>query len=98
MTFAAASYPLPSPSLPSPSSTASRLAVKALTFDPVEAFHGVRQNGVVPVVLFVVAIIILLALAAAVSIAVLVFCAQKGMNFDWYVKTSLFEVKVACKR
>lgn len=78
------------------------LAARVLAFDPLESLRGAGdrrvENGVVPVVLFVVAMIVLLALAAAVSIAVLIFCSQKGMNFEWYVKTSLFEVKVACKR
>ncbi|WP_199732502.1 MULTISPECIES: hypothetical protein [Kocuria] len=58
-----------------------------------------RRNGAGPVVvIFVVAIAVLLVLAAAVSAAVVIYCANKGMNFEWYVKTSWFEVKVACSK
>lgn len=56
------------------------------------------DNGVAPIVVFVVLIAFLALLAAAISIAVLIFCSQKGMNFEWMVKTSWFEVKVACRR
>lgn len=58
-----------------------------------------RRNGGNPVVIiFIVAVAVLLAMAAAVSAAVVFFCATKGMNFEWYVKTSWFEVKVACSK
>jgi hypothetical protein len=56
------------------------------------------ENGIAPAVLFSVAVIVLVALAAAMSVAVLIFCSQKGMNLEWYAKTSLFEVQIACKR
>jgi hypothetical protein len=57
------------------------------------------RNGAGPlVVVFIIAIVVLLVLAAAMSIAVVIFCAQKGMNFEWFVKTSWFEVKIACSR
>lgn len=59
----------------------------------------VRDNGAAPVlVAFIVLIAALLVLAAAISVAVLIFCSQKGMNFEWWVKTSWFEVKVVCSR
>lgn len=58
-----------------------------------------RRNDAGPlVVIFVVAIAVLLVLAAALSVAVVILCAQKAMNFEWYVKTSWFEVKVACSK
>ncbi len=76
--------------------------VRLLSVDPVDVVARAREraveNGVAPVVLFFVAVIVLLALAAAMSVAVLIFCSQKGMNFEWYAKTSLFEVQIACKR
>lgn len=59
---------------------------------------GTVANGAAPVVAFIVLIAVLALLAAAISVAVLIFCSQKGMNFEWYVKTSWFEVKVACKK
>lgn len=59
---------------------------------------GGVANGVAPVVAFIVLVAVLALLAAAISIAVLIFCSQKGMNFEWYVHTSWFEVKVACKK
>jgi len=56
-----------------------------------------RENAAGPIlVLFIVSIAVLLALAAVISLAVVIFCATKGMNFEWYVKTSWFEVRVAC--
>lgn len=59
---------------------------------------GRIENGVAPIVVFMVLIAVLAVLAAAISVAVLIFCSQKGMNFEWYVKTSWFEVKVACRK
>lgn len=79
-----------------------RAASRIATFDPVGAIETRRarsiENGVAPLVIFVVAIVVILAIAAVMSIAVLIFCSQKGMNFEWYAKTSLFELKIACRR
>lgn len=85
------------------------LASRLATSDPVGALAARRDalaarqaggvaNGVAPVVAFIVLVAVLALLAAAISIAVLIFCSQKGMNFEWYVHTSWFEVKVACKK
>jgi small ligand-binding sensory domain FIST len=57
-----------------------------------------RTNANPVLVVFIVSIAVLLALAAILSVAVLIFCATKGMNFEWYVKTSWFTVKVACSK
>lgn len=58
-----------------------------------------RRNAAGPgVIIFLVAVVVLLALAATISLAVLYYCANKGLNFEWYVKTSWFEVKVACSK
>ncbi len=84
------------------------LATNIVYADPVAALNARRQalldrqeegvaNGVAPLVIFTVLIAFLALLAAAMSVAVLIFCSQKGMNFEWYVKTSWFEVKVACR-
>lgn len=85
------------------------LASRVATSDPIGALVSRRDalaarrangvaNGVAPVVAFIVLIAVLAVLAAAISVAVLIFCSQKGMNFEWYVKTSWFEVKVACRK
>ena len=85
------------------------LGTRIAASDPIGALAGRRHalverradgvtNGVAPVVAFIVLIAVLALLAAAISIAVLIFCSQKGMNFEWYVKTSWFEVKVACSK
>ena len=82
--------------------TRASLALSRLAaVDPVGALIARRQarteNGVAPLVIFVVLIAFLALLAAAISVAVLIFCSQKGMNFEWWIKTSWFEIKVACR-
>ena len=58
-----------------------------------------RRNDAGPlVVIFIVAIAVLLAIAVALTVAAIIFCSTKGMDFEWLVKTSWFTVKVACSR
>lgn len=77
--------------------TSLMMMAHAASFEEASGRLATRRNDAGPgVVIFVVAIAVLLAIAVALTVAAIVFCAQKGMDFEWLVKNSWWTVKVAC--